>query len=510
MAKKVEKSDAEWRAQLTPEQYEVVRQKGTERAFTGKFWDHHERGRLHLRRVRRAAVRLRRQVRVRLRLAELLRAARREQRRDRGRRQPLHAPHRGALRVVRRAPRPRLRRRPAPDRPALLHQLREPGLREEGLIPPPSLASRDDRAAAPASAKGSARAFPVPSGHARAAAPHTSSTLLTQLAVPPSFERAATPLAGALSPGRGEGGVMGDESTALDGRGRAPSAAPHRLRRAGEGRRADPRASGETRGAAADRLLDFKPAAFQPAGQGSAAAPEQLAQVHDRGEEPAAGEAGPVLARPLRDRGEQGRQRQADRGAEPPAAQELQGQLPHAAAARSTATRRCSSSSTPSATASARRTRTTARELCELFALGVKDANGNDNYLQEDVVQIARAFTGWRIEKDKPLLQRARPRLRGGLPRARAEGDLHAGRRLRRRAGARSRAPARGAHGDRRRGRHPARAPRQRRPRHGRAPHRAPPARVLRARRVRAEHAGDDRGGRRGGRRIGLRRAAGT
>jgi len=44
MAKKVEKSDAEWRAQLTPDQFEVTRNKGTERAFTGKFWDHHEDG----------------------------------------------------------------------------------------------------------------------------------------------------------------------------------------------------------------------------------------------------------------------------------------------------------------------------------------------------------------------------------------------------------------------------------------------------------------------------------
>jgi uncharacterized protein (DUF1800 family) len=36
-----------------------------------------------------------------------------------------------------------------------------------------------------------------------------------------------------------------------------------------------------------------------------------------------------------------------------------------------------------------------ARELQELFTLGVKDANGAPNYTQEDVVQIARAFTGW-------------------------------------------------------------------------------------------------------------------
>ena len=37
---KVEKTDAEWRAQLTETQYRVTREKGTERAFTGRFWDH--------------------------------------------------------------------------------------------------------------------------------------------------------------------------------------------------------------------------------------------------------------------------------------------------------------------------------------------------------------------------------------------------------------------------------------------------------------------------------------
>ena len=36
---KVAKSDADWRAELTPEQYQVWRNKGTERAFTGAFWN---------------------------------------------------------------------------------------------------------------------------------------------------------------------------------------------------------------------------------------------------------------------------------------------------------------------------------------------------------------------------------------------------------------------------------------------------------------------------------------
>ena len=44
MDDKVEKSDEEWRRELTLEQYRVLRQKGTERAFSGALWDDHEPG----------------------------------------------------------------------------------------------------------------------------------------------------------------------------------------------------------------------------------------------------------------------------------------------------------------------------------------------------------------------------------------------------------------------------------------------------------------------------------
>jgi peptide-methionine (R)-S-oxide reductase len=44
---KVTKTDAEWKEQLTPEQYQVARACGTERAFTGKYWNKHDDGTYH-------------------------------------------------------------------------------------------------------------------------------------------------------------------------------------------------------------------------------------------------------------------------------------------------------------------------------------------------------------------------------------------------------------------------------------------------------------------------------
>jgi peptide-methionine (R)-S-oxide reductase len=44
MSEKIDKTDADWRAELTPEQYKICRQCGTEPAFTGEYWNKHDAG----------------------------------------------------------------------------------------------------------------------------------------------------------------------------------------------------------------------------------------------------------------------------------------------------------------------------------------------------------------------------------------------------------------------------------------------------------------------------------
>ncbi|MFI5176051.1 MAG: peptide-methionine (R)-S-oxide reductase MsrB [Terriglobia bacterium] len=44
MSEKVIKSEAEWKKLLTPEQFDVTRKQGTERAFSGEYWNNHEKG----------------------------------------------------------------------------------------------------------------------------------------------------------------------------------------------------------------------------------------------------------------------------------------------------------------------------------------------------------------------------------------------------------------------------------------------------------------------------------
>ena len=195
MAEKIEKSDAEWREQLTPEQYDVLRRRGTGTVLHRAVLEREEAGRLPMRRLRRGAVRLRDEIRLGHRLAELTRPA------AEGRVDEHDDRSHGMVRTevacaMRRSSRARLPRRSAADRPAIPDQFRRPPVRGQVQV----ACRRADRGTGrspsdPCALKGRPRspgtdAHRVPSDHRREAwrvprCPRAPDTTLPRLLVHP-------------------------------------------------------------------------------------------------------------------------------------------------------------------------------------------------------------------------------------------------------------------------------------------------------------------------------------
>jgi len=76
MDEKIKLTETEWRVRLTPEQYRILREKGTERAFTGKYESFFRAGAVSLRRLRATVVRVRDEISFRQWVAQLLRSHR--------------------------------------------------------------------------------------------------------------------------------------------------------------------------------------------------------------------------------------------------------------------------------------------------------------------------------------------------------------------------------------------------------------------------------------------------
>ncbi len=134
MPTKITKSDQEWRDQLTPEQYEVTRNAGTERAWTGPHLDEKREGMFRCVGCGTELFASGTKFESGTGWPSFTDPANLEHVELRDRQQPLHAPHRGRLQGLRRPSRPRLRRRPRRQRPALLHQRLRPELRAEAGV----------------------------------------------------------------------------------------------------------------------------------------------------------------------------------------------------------------------------------------------------------------------------------------------------------------------------------------------------------------------------------------
>ena len=108
---KIKKSDEQWREQLTPEQYEVTRKAGTERAFTGPYVDEKSEGMYRCVCCGTELFSSDTKFDSGTGWPSFTEPANLEHVELRPGQQPADAPHRGRLQALRRPPRPRLRRR---------------------------------------------------------------------------------------------------------------------------------------------------------------------------------------------------------------------------------------------------------------------------------------------------------------------------------------------------------------------------------------------------------------
>ena len=107
---KVTKTDEEWRAELTPEEYEVLRQAGTERAFTGEYTDNHRTGIYRCRACGTELFRSDHKFDSHCGWPSFFTPLAGDSVIERTDRVVGHGPHRGAVRQLPQPPRPRLRR----------------------------------------------------------------------------------------------------------------------------------------------------------------------------------------------------------------------------------------------------------------------------------------------------------------------------------------------------------------------------------------------------------------
>ena len=140
MSDKPEKTETEWREALTPEQFQILREKGTERAFTGEYWDSKDAGTYVCAGCGTPLFHSDTKFDSGSGWPSFYDVRGGRVRGHRGGPEPLHASHRGLVCLVWRSPRSRIPRWPAAHGPPLLHQLRCPdsgagrgwGVREVG------------------------------------------------------------------------------------------------------------------------------------------------------------------------------------------------------------------------------------------------------------------------------------------------------------------------------------------------------------------------------------------